>query len=200
MRGGGCDRCVSPGCIKSLFRKGRGVVEVDQIVRHAGMTRLAFEDRLQDRRAFELVCIGLVVGRSRNVKRDSVKNLRFVVVGIARRQWLHGLEVGLDARAMGKLVVIGVHDGKGVDVIALALRLGADRLALLDRREAERKAGSRRRRMRVVEQAQRDAPIGNRALGIGLDGILEYRLGLLIPERMLVAHAAVEAPLRRLVA
>ena len=101
---------------------------------------------------------------------------------------------------MGNLVVIGVHDGKGIDVIALALRLGADRLALLNGGKAERKVRCRRRSMRVVEQAQRDAPIGDPAFGIGLEDILEYLLGRLVPERMLVAHAAIEASLRRLVA
>ena len=36
------------------------IVEMDQIMRHAGMLRLAFGDHFQDRRAFELIGIGLV--------------------------------------------------------------------------------------------------------------------------------------------
>ena len=54
--------------------------------------------------------------------------------------------------------------------------------------------------MWVVEQAQRDAPIRDSAFGIGLDRLLENLLQFAVPERMLVAHAAVEPPLRGLVA
>ena len=64
----------------------------------------------------------------------------------------------------------------------------------------EREIGGGRRVMRIVEQAQRDAPIRDPAFGIGLERLLEYLFGFPVPERMLVAHAAVEPPLRRLVA
>ena len=84
---------------------------MDQIVRDAGMPRLALEDRLQDRRAFELIGIGLVVRRGGDVQRDGIENLRFVVIRIALRQRFHGLEIGLHARAMGDLVVVGVEHG-----------------------------------------------------------------------------------------
>ena len=52
-------------------------------MRNAGMPRLPLEDRLQYPRAFELIGIGLVVGRSGDVQRDGIENLRFIVVGIA---------------------------------------------------------------------------------------------------------------------
>ena len=51
-----------------------------------------------------------------------------------------------------------------------------------------------------MSRLRRDAPVGDPAFRIGLEHILEYLLGLPIPERMLVAHAAIEPPLRRLVA
>ena len=54
--------------------------------------------------------------------------------------------------------------------------------------------------MRIVEQAQRDAPIRDAAIGIGLERLLENLLGFAVPERMLVAHGPVEASLRGLVA
>ena len=54
--------------------------------------------------------------------------------------------------------------------------------------------------MRIVEQAQRDPPIGNPASRIGLEDILENLLGSLVPERVLVSHATIKPPLRRLVA
>ena len=82
---------------------------MDQVVRDAGMPRLALEDRLQDGGALELIGIGLVVGRGRDVERDRVEDLRFVVVGIALRQRFHRLEIGLHARAVRDLVVVGIE-------------------------------------------------------------------------------------------
>jgi hypothetical protein len=54
--------------------------------------------------------------------------------------------------------------------------------------------------MRIVEKAQRNAPVGDAALRVGLECLLENFLRLAIPERMLVTHGAVEAPLRDIVA
>ena len=102
-------------------------------MRDAGMLRLARKDRLQDRRAFELIGVGLVGRRCRRVERQRVVDLSLVVVRIALRQLLHGLGIGLNAGAVIDFVVVGVHDRKRVDVVALALRLGADALSLGDR-------------------------------------------------------------------
>jgi hypothetical protein len=166
----------------------------------AGMLRLALEDGLEDRRALELIGIGLVRRRRRDVERDGVGDLRFVVLGIARHQGFHRQEIGLQAGAVVDLIVIDVHDGKRVDIVALALRLGADRLGLFDGRKPEREIGCRRHRERIAQQRQRDAPIGHTAFRIGFRNILEYLFGLAMPERMLVAHGPIEAALRRLVA
>src|SRR5262249_5221995 len=84
--------------------------------------------------------------------------------------------------------------------VALALRLGADGLGLLDGRKPKREVRRRRRAVGIVEQRQRDAPKGHAAFRIGLRDILEYFLGLAIPERMLVSHPSIEAALRGLVA
>src|SRR5262249_43763450 len=119
---------------------------------------------------------------------------------ISLRYALHGLEIGEHAGAMIELVEVGVERGHRIDEIALALRLRADRLALLDRCEAERKVADGRRRVRIVEKAQRNAPIGDAAIRIGLEHLLEQFLRLAIPERMLVPHGAIKAPLRHLVA
>jgi len=53
---------------------------------------------------------------------------------------------------------------------------------------------------RVEQQAHRDAPIGDGTLRIGLERLLENLLRGAIPERVLVAHAAIEPPLSDLVA
>src|SRR5262249_56907167 len=96
----------------------------------------------------------------------------------------HSLEVGKYAGAMIDVVEVGIERGHRIDEIALALRLRADRLALLDRRKAERKVAHRRRRVRIVEEAQRNAPIGDAAVRVGLEYLLEEFLRLAIPERM----------------
>src|SRR6476469_9774370 len=101
---------------------------------------------------------------------------------------------------MRDLVVIGVVDRQRVDEIALTFGLSADRLRLLDGGKAERKIGGGRWVMWIVKQAQRDAPVRDAAFGIGLECLLEDLLGFAVPERMLVAHGAVEASLRGLVA
>ena len=78
-------------------------------MRDAGMLRLALEDRLEDRRAFELVGVGLVGRRGGGVEGERVVDLRLVVVGIALCQCFHRLGVGLHARAMIDFFVVGVH-------------------------------------------------------------------------------------------
>ena len=110
---------------------------MDQVVRDARMLRLALGDRLEDRRAFELVGVGLVGGRGRGVEGERVVDLRLVVVGIALRQRLHRLGISQKARAVVDLFVVGVHGRERVHVVALALGLGADGLALLDCRETQ---------------------------------------------------------------
>jgi hypothetical protein len=200
VRGGRRNPGVSLGCIQPLFRKRRRVIEMDQVVRHAGMPRLALEDRLQNGRAFKLICVGLVIGRGGNVERDGVKDLCFVIIGVLLRQCFHGFQVSLDPRAVDDLVVIGVENGKGIDVITFALRLGTNRLSLLNGSKSERKIRCRRWSMRIIEQAQSDAPIGNPTFRIGLEDILKYLLGRLIPERVLVSHATIKPSLRSLVA
>ena len=54
--------------------------------------------------------------------------------------------------------------------------------------------------MRIAEERQRDAPIGDGAVRIGLDGFLINLLRFGIPERVLITHATVKPPLRNLVA
>ena len=178
----------------------RIVIQMDQIVGDAGVLRLPLPDRLQDGGALELVGVGLVGGRRRHIQGDRIEDLRLVVVGIFCRQRLHLLQVGLHARLLRGLVVVNIHHRQRVDVVALALGPGANRFRLLDRRKPERKIGRRYRAVRIAEQRQRDAPIGDGAFRVGLDRLLVDFLGFRIPERVLVSHRAIEPPLRRLVA
>jgi hypothetical protein len=200
MRRGGRDLGVQVGRLQAFFGDRRIVVEMDQVVRDARMLRLALPDRPEDRRSLELLCVGLVGRRGRRIQRDGIGDLCLVVIRVFRRQLLHRAEIGSDALGMGELVVVDVHQGECIDVVALPFGLGADRLRLLNRGETRREIGRGDRPMRIVELRQRNAPIGHTAFGIGLRRLLEDLAPGAIPERMLIAHAAVEAALRDLVA
>ena len=101
---------------------------------------------------------------------------------------------------MVDLVVIGVKGEKRIDIVAFSLGLGAECLALLKGSKPERKILGRRWGVRIVKQAKSDAPLGDGASGIGVQHLLKNCLRLAIPERMLVTHGAIKAPLRNLVA
>jgi hypothetical protein len=196
MRRVGGDLGIAPGGLDAFVGDRRIVVEMDQIVRHAGMLRLALGDLFQDGRTLELVGVGLVGRRRRGVERQRIMDLRFVVIRIARSQRFHGLGVGQQAGAVIDLFVIGVHGAQCREVVALALRLGADAFRFLQRSSTLGEVLHRRHAMGIPQQAERDAPIGDGALGIGLQHILEGFLRGAIPERVLIEHAAVEQLLR----
>ena len=146
-------------------------------MRDARMLRQPLGDRLQDRGALALLGVGLVVEVGRGVERDGVGDLRLVVVRILRRDLLLRVTERADALGVAELVVIGVHQHQRVDVVALALGLGAHLLGLLDGGEAGREVGPRDRAVRIVEQGQRDAPVRHGAGRIGLQHLLEDLLG-----------------------
>ena len=200
VRRGRRDLGVAVGGVEALRGGRRIVVEVDQVMRDARMLRQPLGDRLQDRGALGLLGIGLVVQVGRGVERDGVGDLRLVVVRIFRRDLR--LRVAERAHALGvaELVVVGVHHHQRVDVVALALGLGVHRLGLLDRGEAGREVRLRDRVVRIVHQRERDAPMRHGAGRVGLQGLLEDLLRVEVPVRVLIAHGAVEAALRDLVA
>ena len=75
----------------------------------SGMLRLARPNGFEDCRALELIGIGLVVGRRRDIERNRIRDLGFVIVRIALRQRFHRLQIFLHAVSVGKLVVIGMR-------------------------------------------------------------------------------------------
>src|SRR5262249_14748833 len=161
---------------------------------------LTEKDRLEDRSALELHRIGLVARRGCDIEFDRIEKFRPVVLWVRLRPAFPGFEVGEEAAAMIDFFGGGIERGHLIDENALALRLRADRLALLDGRKAKRKVADGRRRVRIVEKAQRNAPIGDAAIRVGLEHLLEEFPRLAIPERMLVTHGTIKAPLRNLVA
>ena len=152
----------------------------------ARMLGLALEDRFQQRCAFELVGVGLVSRRSCYVERDRVRDLRLVVVRIARRDLLFRRKIPLHARAMVDLVVVDVHRCDCIDVIPLALRFCTQRLAFFHGFETQWKALRRRRRVRIVQIAQRNAPVGDGALRVLVEDLLEGASRCAVPERVLI--------------
>src|SRR5262249_29796364 len=97
MRRCGCDLGITPGSVEPFLRDRWIVVEMDQIMRDPRVPWFSLEDPFQYRGSPELIGVSLVVGRRRNVQRDRVADLCFVVVGIALGQPFHGLEMGLNA-------------------------------------------------------------------------------------------------------
>jgi hypothetical protein len=180
--GVGSDLGVEPRCIEAFLGDRRIVVKVNQVVRHARMLRLAHEDRIQDRCSFELIGVGFVSRRGRGVERQCVVDLCLVVVRIALRQLLHRFGIGLDARAMIDLFVIGIHDRKSVDIIALTVGLCSDTLSLLYRGGTLGEILGRRRHVRIPQKAQGNAPVANAAIRVGLQGIFKYFLRRAVPE------------------
>src|SRR5882724_7255263 len=140
---------IASGGIEAFLGDRRIVVKVNQVMRHAGMLWLTYGDRLQDGRALELVGVGLVGWRSRGVQGERIIDLRFVIVGIAQCQLFHGLGVSLHARTVIDLVILGIHGAQRVEVVALALGLGADALSLCDHGSAFGKVLRGRRRVGI---------------------------------------------------
>ncbi|MFZ0854971.1 MAG: hypothetical protein WAO08_37960 [Hyphomicrobiaceae bacterium] len=101
---------------------------------------------------------------------------------------------------MAKLVVIGIHQQQGVDVVALAFRLGMHRLGLLDGGEAGCEVGLGNGVVRIVEQGQGDTPVGHGTGRVGLEDLFEDLFRREVPERVLIAHGPVKAALRHVIA
>ena len=80
VRRGGRHLGVASRRREPLLGERRRIVEVDQIMRDPRMLRLARPNLFQDCRALELIGIGLVGGRSPDVERERVIDLRFVIV------------------------------------------------------------------------------------------------------------------------
>src|SRR5262245_57887607 len=170
------DLGIEASGLQAFVSDGWVIVEVDQVVRDAWMLGLAREDRLQDRRALELVGVGLIGGRSRGIWCQRVVDLRLVVVWITLRQLFHGLGVGHDAGAVVDALIVGIHDPERRQVIALALGLGADAPCFGQRRRTLGQILRRRGNVGIEQKAERDTPIGDGAFGIGLQGLLECPL------------------------
>ena len=139
--------------LEPAFGERRRVVEMDQVMRHARMLRLTRPDLFKNSRTFQLIGIGLVRRRRPDIERQRIVDLRFIVIRISSCELLHRLEIIQHAGAMIDLVVIGIHCGERFDVVALALGLGADRLAFRERGSTLREVLGGRGNVWIPQQA-----------------------------------------------
>ena len=197
VRRRGRDARVAARGGEPLVGDGRRVVAVDEVVRDAGMVGILPEFVLEDGGRLEIRRVGLVGLRLRPGEVERVEDLRLVVGRVALGQRL----VGLGARGLPLLLgarrEVLVVGGDGFDVVALALGLRADAASLVDRRLCLLGALGRCALpgQRIRHEDRRDAPSGDRALGIVLEHVAEGLLSGRIPEGMQHGHGALECRL-----
>ena len=133
----------------------------------------------------------------RLVERKRVENGRLRIIGIFLHQRFHRLFVGKPALRLIDLVVVLVVRLDRQKPVTLAFGLGTDRLTLLHRLQSVlQNGGGQRQDQRVGTMADRDAPVGDRALWVGGSGFGEGLDAVRIEERMHHCQAAVEFLLR----
>ncbi len=179
----------------AFLRERREVVAVDQVVRDAGVVGVFPVERREDgdrlaQRRHVLVVEDLV-------QRQRVEHFRLDVVRVLLRQRLHRLLVVAGARVLVDLVVVLVELLDRREPVALALGLGADRLALLDRvQPALQRRGVPRPDQRVRPDRHRQAPVGDGAARVGLGNRRERLDRLRKMERMQLGQGHLELLLR----
>ena len=132
MRGVGRDIGVAQRRRQAFLRDRRIVVAVNQIMGDARMIGMPGELRLEDRRRLHGPRIALVGRRLSGGEVQRAEDLRLVVVAVAVGQSFEGVGQRLHARPrqpLAEMIVIGANR---LDIVALALGLGADGPAALD--------------------------------------------------------------------
>ncbi len=187
---------IAPRRRNSLLGKRRKVVGVNEVMRHARMLRVLLEEFLQQRRGLDLIGVGEIALRCRGLKRQRIKGLRLVVIGIALRHPLHRGTIGCQSDIHGDLVMVAEIDAKGIDPIALALRLRTRSPRFFDCLPTCLRLGSRRCNCKgVAEAIHRHAPIRHGATGVLLQDLFEFPAGNQEPVRMKHGDATVELDL-----
>ncbi len=191
MRRVGRDAGVTPGRGHPFLRDRRGVIAVDQVVRHARMVRILRELLLEDRRRLEGIRVGLVRGLLDGDQVERIEDLRLVVLRILGGERLIGLGARKGALALVAVRIVFPVGRDRFEIVLLALRLGAHLAALVDRRL--RACDIRRWRAAdegVVHQDRSEAPGRHHAIRILAGDFLERALPRRPPERMQHRDAA----------
>ena len=137
-----------------------------------GCSGYAVQQRLEEARRLERPGVGLVGEIRREIEGQGVEDLCFDIRGIALDEPCHRLFIGDRALPPPFRAEVGVKQRRGFDVIALALRLRADRPRLFDCRLTllhEARCGLAVEG--VQEPVDRDAPPGHGAARV----LLGYR-------------------------
>jgi hypothetical protein len=156
------------------------------------------EQLFQDGARLQQVGVGLVRGRHRLGEGERVEDRGLHVVGMARRHRRHRVAVGEYPRALVPAVGVTVQLGRGRDVPAFPLGLGAGPVGPLDRILAP--PDLRRRllpsREGIAPGAEGQAPVGDPAGRVRGPGGLEGLDGRCELERVEQRHRAIELRLR----
>jgi hypothetical protein len=161
---------------------------------HARMVGILRELLFQRRSRLQVGGVALVGLRLGAGDVQGREDLRLVVFGVAGGQRFEGLGTRQLARPLGLVGKVGVVTCDGLDVVALALRLGAHPPPLLDRRHGHLR-GLRRSalsRQRVVHLDRRDTESGDAARRIVLQDMAERLLSGGEPERVQHCHRALQ--------
>jgi hypothetical protein len=142
-----------------------------------------------------LIGVGLVGRQRGGVESQRIEHRGFTVLGVAQIDLLHRLLVGDGAGAVVEFVIVAVEGRDRRDVVLLPLGLRRRRHRLCDRLGAGLQGGWARRIPQRVPVAHRDAPIADRAVGLGFGdrGEVFQRLG--IPERVQGPYRVLEGVL-----
>ncbi len=186
VRGGRRDARIAARRREPFGRDRRRIVAVNEIVRDARMVGMLGELPLEDVGRGQIGPVALVGQRLGAGEIERVEDLGLVVGRVARGQRLERAGPVELSRALGTVRPIVPVGGHGLDVVALALGLGADLPALIDRRL--RSLGPLRRGadagQGVGHQDGGDSPRRDRAGRILHQDVAECFLGLRVPERV----------------
>ena len=127
------DLRVRPRGGEPFLGERRKVVAVDQEMRDARMVRILRQQRLEELRRLERLRVGLIVQIGGEIERERVEDFRFDVLRILRDQPRHRFLIGDRTLAPALRADVGIEERGGVDIVALALRLRADRFRFFDR-------------------------------------------------------------------
>ena len=126
------DLRVTPGRFERLIGERRKVVAVDDVVREAGMIRLAGDESFENRASLALLGERLVARRRGGGDRQRVEDRRFAVVRVGRGDPRHRIAIRHHTGGLIRRLEIGVEPGHRVHIRPLAFGLRADLPRALD--------------------------------------------------------------------
>ena len=147
---------------------------MNEIVSDTGMIRVLRELGIEDRRRFQGARIAFVPQRLACREIERAENLRLIVVVVAGGQGLERIGKRAHAGCLRPLGEAFVKRRDRLDIVAFALRLGADRAPALDGSNgALGVLGRWPERERIADQDRRDPPRGDGAGRVAVERFAE---------------------------